>query len=88
MCDDVHTGRIEPYEERLAVFAGFVHELYGIVEYFVVHGFHAFGTELTRVLYLLLAYFPPSRLHGRVVRAGSPAMDHVPGPTLSLSCCG
>ena len=90
--DDVHAGRVEPEEERLAVGLGLVHELERVVEDLVVHGLHPLRIERAGVLDLLLADLAPARLHGRVVRVGRPASGPCcagrPCPSAPADSCG
>ena len=57
-----------------------VEELERVLEDLVVHGLHPLRIERAGVLDPLLADLAPARLHGRVVRVGRPAMDHVARP--------
>ena len=75
--DDVHARRVEPDEERLVVRLGLVHELEREIENFVVHRLHPLRIERAGVLDLLLADLAPARHHGRVIRVGRPAVNHV-----------
>ena len=50
-----------------------------MVEDLVVYGLHPLRTQRTSVLDFLPADLAPPRLHGRVVSAGSPTVDHVAG---------
>ena len=77
MGDDVHAGRVEPDEERLAVLVGLVDEVEGKVADLVIHGFHALGIERAGILDLLLADLAPARHVRRVILVGRPAMNHV-----------
>ena len=78
--DDVHAGRIQPQEERLAVGLGLLDELEGEVADLVVHRFHPLGTERAGVLDLLLADLAPARHLGRV--------DLCPSPRSGPCCAG
>jgi hypothetical protein len=62
--DDVHARGVEPQEEGLAVLPGLVDERERVSQDLVVHRFHAFRTQLSRVLDLLLPDLAPARLHG------------------------
>ena len=75
--DNMHARGVEPDEERLAVFFGFVHEIDGEVTDLVIHGLHALGIKHAGILNLLLADLAPARHLGRVVRIGRPGMNHV-----------
>ncbi len=77
MGDDVHPGRIDPAEERLAVRFGLVNELQCDVTDFVVHGFHPLGKECACVFDFLFADLSPARHLGGVILISGPAMDHV-----------
>ena len=80
--DDVHAGRVEPEEERLAVALGLVDELERVGQDLVVDRLHPLRIERAGVLDLLLADLAPARLDGRVVLVGGPAVDHVARPDL------
>ncbi len=77
MRDDVHAGRIQPHEERLAVSLGLVHEIDGKIADLVIHGLHALRIQGARVLDLLFADLAPARHHRGIVHVGRPAMHHV-----------
>jgi len=72
MRHDVHAGRVEPQEERLAVGPRLVEELEGEVADFVVHRLHPLRAQLAAVLDPLLADFAPARVDGRIVDIGGP----------------
>jgi hypothetical protein len=75
--DDVHARRVEPAEERLATSLGPVDELHGVCQDLVIDGLHPIWIERARVLDPLLADLAPTRLDGRIVLVGRPAVQHV-----------
>jgi hypothetical protein len=75
--DDVHARRVEPAEERLATSLGPVDELHGVCQDLVIDGLHPIWIECARVLDPLLADLAPTRLDGRIVLVGRPAVQHV-----------
>ena len=77
MRDDVHTRRVEPDEERLAVGLGFINKLQREVPNFVVNGFHSLGIERAGVFDPLLADLAPARHLRRIIFVRGPAMNHV-----------
>src|SRR5271167_1562376 len=54
-----------------------VYELERQVENLIVYSLHPFRIKRACILDLLLAYFPPARVHGRIIFIGSPGMNHV-----------
>src|SRR6516225_2316268 len=86
MRDDMHSGRVEPEEERLVVLSCLVEEFERVRQYFVVNCLHALGAEFTGVLYLLLSDLAPTRLDRGIIHIGGPAMHHVARANCSLEC--
>ena len=74
--EQVHVGSVQPNKERLAVFVLALDEIRGGGDEFVVAGLHALFRQRPSVLDLLLADSSPTRLFGRIVRIGGPAMQH------------
>jgi hypothetical protein len=55
MSEDMHPGRVEPAEERLAGLALAIHEIHRGGEEFLTHGFHAFFGQWAGVLDLAIS---------------------------------
>src|SRR6516164_382231 len=60
-----------------AVLLCLVEELERVRQYLVVDGLHALRAQFTRILYFLLSYFAPARLHGRIVYVCRPCVEHI-----------
>ena len=77
MRDDVHAGRVEPAEERLAVLFGLFDETQCEVADLIIHRLHPLGIKSTGILDLLFADFAPAWHLGGVIRSGRPGVNHV-----------
>ena len=86
MRDDMHPGRVEPEEERLAVLPCLVEELERVRQYLVVDRLHAFRAEFARIFDFLFSDLAPARLHGGIVHVRRPTMDHVARTHGGLEC--
>src|SRR6516165_7806070 len=77
---NVHAGGIEPYEKRLPIRVGTLHEAKRAVEKFLVNRFHALLGEGARVLAALLAPLAEARLLASRFRESRLASQYAPGP--------
>jgi hypothetical protein len=73
---DVHTGRIEPHEERLAVAHGAVDEFRRGLEKLLVDRLHALLGERAGVLAFLLAPGAEARIVARRIGGGGDAFEN------------
>src|SRR5580698_10505238 len=80
----MHTGWVEPDEERLSVRLGFVDELLGLGQNVLVNGLHVvldalhwMGRERAIVLDFLLTDFAPARFDRGVIGIRRPTMDQI-----------
>ena len=76
----MHVGRVDPAEERLAVLVLSLDQVLRRGDELVVARLHALAGERAGVLDLLLADPAPARLLGRVVLVGRPAVQHASRP--------
>ena len=77
MCDDVHSRRVEPNEERFVVLFGLIHEIDCKIANLIIHRFHALGIERAGILDPLHTDLTPPRHFGGIILVGGIAVDHV-----------
>lgn len=65
---DMHSGRIEPAEERLSGLRILINEIHRGAQEFPIDRLHASFVERSGVLNFLLAYPAKARVFGRVIR--------------------
>ncbi len=73
---DMHSGRIEPAEERLSGLLVLIDEIHRGAQELPVDRLHAPFVERSSVLNFLLAYPAKARVFGRVIRVARDASKH------------
>src|ERR1035438_8304992 len=81
---DMHTGRIEPYEERFLVVRSFVDELVGGAIDFLINGRHAGLGQRAGILHPLFADLAPSWLNRWVILIRGPTVKHTARSEIGL----